>query len=188
MIVVEVIEESGFQSAMRGLSLNKEQPVYKMYEVAKRLAFASEGSHRKFLRQMIVHVYLNLPRYLWCEVDTYKIATVRQSGSTMHNAHKRDYKVSDFMPGTDALIISAANQHRRYYADGLIGIEEFKKNLPEGLLQASVLMLNYETIRTMAKDRKNHRLKSWQILLDELVSQLRYPEFIIKPEDELNGE
>ena len=41
-------------------------------------------SDRKFLRQILVSIDITGPLYWWKEFDTYKIATVANSTSTMH--------------------------------------------------------------------------------------------------------
>lgn len=42
------------------------------------------SEHRKFLRQIFVSVDITAPLYWWKEFDTYKVATVANSTSTMH--------------------------------------------------------------------------------------------------------
>ena len=41
--------------------------------------------HRKYLRQVFVTVDITAPMYWWKEYDTYKVGTVANSTSTMHN-------------------------------------------------------------------------------------------------------
>ena len=45
--------------------------------------------HRKFLRQIIINFVIEVPRYVWQEIDTYKVATVRNSCSTMHKLDRK---------------------------------------------------------------------------------------------------
>ena len=42
------------------------------------------SEHRKFMRQIFVSVDITAPLYWWKEFDTYKVATVSNSCSTMH--------------------------------------------------------------------------------------------------------
>lgn len=53
-------------------------------DLAKRLRTAGSPAHRKFLRQIFISMDITAPMYWWKEFDTYKIATVRNSTSTMH--------------------------------------------------------------------------------------------------------
>lgn len=60
-------------------------------------ALCKAGSyHRKFMRQIIVSCDILAPLYWWKEFDTYKVATVSNSTSTMHTIHKKRIEISDF--------------------------------------------------------------------------------------------
>ena len=54
--------------------------------LAQRLCRAG-SDHRKFIRQIFVSVDITAPLYWWKEFDTYKVATVANSTSTMHKIH-----------------------------------------------------------------------------------------------------
>ena len=64
-------------------------------DLAKRLIKAG-SDHRKFLRQIFVSVDITAPLYWWKEFDTYKVATVANSCSTMHKIHSKPIELSDF--------------------------------------------------------------------------------------------
>ena len=65
-------------------------------DLAKRLRKAGTGDHRKYLRQVFVSVDITAPMYWWKEYDTYKVATVANSTSTMHKIHSRPFELDDF--------------------------------------------------------------------------------------------
>ena len=52
--------------------------------------------HRKFMRMIVVYVDITAPVYWVAELDTYKVATVRNSCSFMHKGASRTYTVDDF--------------------------------------------------------------------------------------------
>ena len=52
-------------------------------KLAQKLIKAG-AEHRKFMRQIFVSVDITAPLYWWKEFDTYKVATVANSTSTMH--------------------------------------------------------------------------------------------------------
>lgn len=52
--------------------------------------------HRKFMRMITVMVDITAPMYWWKEFDTYKVATVRNSTSTMHKIHSKEFTLEDF--------------------------------------------------------------------------------------------
>ena len=63
-----------------------------------------------------------------------------------------------------------------------VGIQEatilLKQMLPESFLQRRIVCTNYQTLRHIYFDRRNHRLPIWHKFLDELLKQLPFPEFI----------
>ena len=64
-------------------------------DLAKRLAHAG-SDHRKYLRMVFVSVDITAPLYWWKEYDTYKIATVANSTSTMHKITSKPFSLEDF--------------------------------------------------------------------------------------------
>ena len=64
-------------------------------DLAVRLRKAG-SDHRKFIRQIFVSVDITAPLYWWKEYDTYKVATVANSTSTMHRIHRKPFEREDF--------------------------------------------------------------------------------------------
>ena len=64
-------------------------------DLAKRLRKAG-SDHRKFMRQILVSCDITAPMYWWKEYDTYKVATVANSTSTMHKIHSKPFDIEDF--------------------------------------------------------------------------------------------
>jgi hypothetical protein len=57
----------------------------------------SAGSdHSKFMRMITVTCDITAPMYWWKEFDTYKVGTVRNSCSTMHTIHQKEFTLDDF--------------------------------------------------------------------------------------------
>ena len=58
---------------------------------------AKAGSDEaKFRRMIVVYLDLRAPMYWWKEADTYKVGTVRNSCSTMHKIHAKEFTLEDF--------------------------------------------------------------------------------------------
>lgn len=79
--------------------------------LAHRMIKAGE-SDSKFLRQIFVSVDITAPLYWWKEADTYKVATVANSTSTMHKLAstpitKEYFELSDF---GEELAVDAVDQ------------------------------------------------------------------------------
>lgn len=65
------------------------------HSLMQRLANAGTD-HRKFMRMMPVYVRITAPLYWWKEFDTYKVATVANSCSTMHKIQEKEFTLEDF--------------------------------------------------------------------------------------------
>lgn len=139
------------------------------------------AEHRKFLRQISVCVDITAPLYWFSEFDTYKIATVANSCSTMHKLHA--YPINTDMFALDTSDWSFEDEaywkmnaqylerkRQRYLelkADGNPGayaeFRKMKQALNTSFLQKRTVTLNYETIRAMCSkgQRRHHRLREW---------------------------
>jgi len=128
------------------------------------------GEHRKFIRQIIIWVDITIPRYCWQELDTYKVATVRMSCSTMHKLGHRLLRQEDFEQPIEGTYLDDLN----YLVDMFNYAQKnkdakklretrrkLKNDLPEGYLQMATYMLSYETALAILKQRHNHRLDEW---------------------------
>lgn len=155
-------------------------------DLMKRLVNAG-SDHRKFMRMIVVYADIVAPLYWWKEFDTYKVGTVRNSCSTMHKIHSKEFTIEDF--STDRMRISAKewlidtidnlNQYRHWF------IEDNDKDdwwqliqmLPSSYNQRSTVMLNYEVLANMYHSRKNHKLDEWRAFC-KWVETLPYSELI----------
>lgn len=161
-IEVTKLEEAGFKSAMKGLSLNKNQPIEAMPGVAGKLK-NKDGGHNKFLEHIVVWVLVTAPRYWWQDADTYRLTT-KQSESTNHTILKRPLHATDFEDGD-------ISEGKLDELNELIAQKNFlrlKKKLPEGFLQTREWRLDYKTIRNMILQRRNHKLPHWPSFLCQL--------------------
>ena len=174
---VEVVEEAGYESSMRGLALNMKQNK-DMKPVADKLC-SKDGGHNKFLESMIVWVEVNAPRYWWSEADTYRL-TSKQSESTMHTIIKDlDGDFNNLFE--DGSISRDLYENMKDIINSLDGSERLvaiKKMLPEGFLQKRMWRLDYKTLRNIIQQRKNHRLPHWKMFIEQILEQVEHPEFL----------
>ncbi len=149
-------------------------------ELAQRLIKAGP-EHRKFLRQIFVSVDITAPIYWWKEADTYKVATVANSTSTMHKLASTPitlecFEIDDFKENLEYfqgnttgmladLIIEQLEFLRQKYNEtkDIRYWKELIRWLPEGWLQKRTWTANYETIRAICSkgQRRNHKLTEW---------------------------
>ena len=139
-------------------------------DLAKRLRMAG-SDHRKFIRQIFVSVDITAPLYWWKEYDTYKVATVANSTSTMHKIHSKAFELDDFSHDhltKDSLefmgvIIDRLESIRQKF------VAEKKKEdwydliqlLPSSYNQMRTCTMNYETLVNIYFARRNHKLQEW---------------------------
>ena len=144
--------------------------------LAKRLARAG-SDHRKYLRMVFVSVDITAPLYWWKEYDTYKVATVANSTSTMHKIHSKPFSMDDFScdhmtPSTYAYmegIVAKLEEIRLRYMENGKNKEDWYdmiQLLPSSYNQTRTCTMNYETLINIYHARKNHKLAEWHTLCD----------------------
>lgn len=156
--------------------------------LAKKLIKAG-SDHRKFMRQIFVSVDITAPLYWWKEFDTYKVATVSNSCSTMHKIHDKEFTLEDFsIEHLNArsycimeLIIERLNKERDAY------IQTKEKSfwwnmiqlLPSSYNQRRTITLNYETLYNIYGSRRNHKLDEWSEGFISWIESLPYAKDLI---------
>lgn len=131
----------------------------------------SGSDHRKFIRQIFVSVDITAPLYWWKEYDTYKVATVANSTSTMHRIHSKPFSLDDFSCDkmSDkarekmAQLIEYLEGLRRHYVQTKDKQDwlDIIQLLPSSYNQMRTCTLNYETLINIYHARKNHKLEEW---------------------------
>lgn len=173
------------------------------HSLMQRLSNAGT-EHRKYMRMMPVYVRITAPLYWWKEFDTYKVGTVANSCSTMHKIAKKEFTLEDFSTehirirkSMDALkdMIDTLNVFRDVYLNGGNlryengNIKCFGKKdkeiwwqmiqlLPSSYNQTRNVMLNYEVLANIYRQRKGHKLDEWREFC-KWIESLPYSELII---------
>lgn len=143
--------------------------------LARKLCRAG-SDHRKFVRQILVSVDITAPLYWWKEFDTYKVATVANSTSTMHKIHAKPFELADF--SVDKLSDGALASFRTYMdymeATRRRFVETKDKRdwydliqlLPSSYNQLRTVTMNYETLINIYYARRAHKLDEWHVFCD----------------------
>ena len=143
--------------------------------LARKLCRAG-SDHRKFVRQIFVSVDITAPLYWWKEFDTYKVATVANSTSTMHKIHAKPFELADF--SVDKLSDGALAAFRTYMdymeATRRRFVETKDKRdwydliqlLPSSYNQLRTVTMNYETLINIYYARRAHKLDEWHVFCD----------------------
>ncbi len=153
---IEIINESGYDEALIGLSLSYNQPIEKMPEVARKLA-DKDGGHNKFLESICVWLDITAPRYWWQQFDTYRVGVTKQSESTMHTLLKSELTQDNFERTVNLDILEVLHRRQR-----MGEFRSLKNELPEGFLQRRIICTNYKALRHIIGQRKTHKLREWQ--------------------------
>ena len=148
-------------------------------DLARRLRKAG-SDHRKYLRQIFVSVDITAPMYWWKEYDTYKVATVANSTSTMHKITSKPFAIDDFShdhmtPGTEAFMQSIVDKLEKIR---LRYLETKNKSdwydiiqlLPSSYNQMRTCSFNYETLINIYFARKDHKLAEWHTFCDWILT------------------
>lgn len=161
-------------------------------DLAVRLRKAG-SDHRKFVRQIFVSVDITAPLYWWKEYDTYKVATVANSTSTMHKIHSKPFSLEDFShdhmtPGTLAYmetVVEKLEEIRLRYLETKSKEDWYDmiQLLPSSYNQMRTCTFNYETLVNIYHARKNHKLQEWHTFCD-WIAGLPYGRELIIAEEE----
>ena len=198
MIKIENIDVYGFEAAIRGArnpmnSWHLMDSCYnngefeigeKDYDLLRRLTIAGP-EHRKWNRMVTVTMDITAPLYFFKEYDTYKVATVANSCSTMHKIQSKEFTLDDFSHEhlVSLRLLNDTIDELNYYRDmynktknkeywwGMI------QNLPSSFNQKRTVHLNYETLGAMYRQRKHHKLDEWREFCS-MIEGLPYSEFI----------
>ena len=150
-------------------------------DLAQRMIKAGSPND-KFLRQIFVSVDITAPLFWWKEMDTYKVATVANSTSTMHKLATTPitldcFETDDFdrewlnNTGEEAIadtwiediIFLLENFRLKYLKTKDIRYwKELIRWLPESWLQTRTWTANYSVLRNIIHWRKGHKLTEWK--------------------------
>lgn len=137
-------------------------------DTIKKLAKCPIGKgHDNYLNGVIVQFDLTLSNKAWVEAERYHFLDFVSSQSTMHCISKMEIR----------------NMCNKYVTENTIAeIESLKEfylrtkdnedylrllyNIPSGFELTARMTTNYRQLKTIYKQRKNHRLPDWQMFCD----------------------
>lgn len=202
MIKIENTEVFGWEAAIRGMrnpmnSWDKSDSEFGKYQWEQgylklgdtdlklmRNLVKAGNDHGKFLRMINVTCDITAPLYWWKEYDTYKVATVANSCSTMHKIHAKEFTLDDF--SHEHLMANCDNYEAQIFAESSMELlsrtvttlniyrdmylrTKDKKYwwqmiqlLPSSYNQRRTVQLNYQVLKSMYPDRHVHKLDCWR--------------------------
>ena len=196
MLTIENAETFGWEAAIRGMRSPKnswdksdscwsspdengtDEPMYIIGEndlkLMKTLAAAGQD-HGKFLRMIHVQLDVTAPLYWWKEADTYSVGVVKNSCSTMHKIHAKEFTMDDFShehlysPMHDLKpTVDLLNVYRERFLETKDKEDWWQliQLLPSSYNQRRTWDLNYAVLRNIYHARRNHKLDEWHTLRD----------------------
>ena len=167
------------------------------HSLMQRLSNAGT-EHRKYMRMMPVYVRITAPLYWWKEFDTYKVGTVANSCSTMHKIQEKEFTLEDFSCEHLFNCFTEDNKTHckfgEYFEHMIFALNVARdlylktKNkkywwqmiqlLPSSYNQTRNVMMNYEVLANIYRQRHSHKLDEWRELC-KWIESLPYSEVII---------
>lgn len=208
MLTIENAETFGWEAAIRGMRSPKnswdksdswwsspdengtDEPMYIIGEndlkLMQTLAAAGQD-HGKFLRMIHVQLDVTAPLYWWKEADTYSVGVVKNSCSTMHKIHAKEFTLDDFShehlysPLQDLKpTVDLLNVYRERFLETKDKEDWWQliQLLPSSYNQRRTWDLNYAVLRNIYHARRNHKIDEWHTLCD-WIEKLPYAEELI---------
>ena len=150
----------------------------------------------KFMRQIMVSMDIDAPLFFWKEFDTYKVGTTANSCSTMHKLTSEEIsalnfsfiKPEEFEDQYNQYFIKTAQEEIIQYCEILRKAYNKTKDkriwralieiLPEGWNQRRTWTANYQVLRNIYFQRRNHKLDEWRELC-KIIEELPYGKELI---------
>lgn len=192
MLKIINLETFGWEAAIRGMrnprnSWTKGDSEWKYENIRDHKGYFVIGSkdldlacrlikagpeHAKFLRMIHVQMDITGPLYWWKEIDTYKVATTANSCSTMHKIHSKKFTLDDFscenlLEGGEYILNSTLDMLNKYRTQYLETKDkkywwQIIQLLPSSYNQLRTWDGSMQTILSILKQRKGHKLDEWE--------------------------
>lgn len=178
--------EEAIKTAKYPKSVEVDSLTSDLTEGIKALGQVPTGTgHDNFLKGIVVCFDLTFSNKAWVEAERYHFLEFVSSQSTMHKINKFDIK-SQCNRYVDERCISVlqekVNEYNRLLKLSTEGLskevlESRKKiideaflsviyNIPSGFELTAGMVTNYQQLKTIYQQRRNHRLKDWQVFCD----------------------
>lgn len=164
-------------------------------QLAQRM-LGGGAEESKFMRQIMICMDIDAPLFWWKEMDTYKVGTVANSCSTMHKLTSSEIGVQNF--SFDEFIENFGLEDQELISKIRVDIitycEELRKRyletkdkriwralieiLPEAWNQKRTWTANYQVLRNIYFQRRNHKLNEWREFC-KIIEELPYGKELI---------
>ena len=151
-----------------------------MTDRIKSLANCKMGTgHDVMMQGIIVQFDLTFSNKAWVELQRYHFIDFVSSQSTMHCISKMDIKCmcNDYVSD---VVIAEVERLKEIYLKTKDSEDYLRLlyNIPSGFELTARMTTNYRQLKTIYKQRRNHRLPDWHIFCD-FVEKLPYAKELI---------
>lgn len=200
--VVSNVQIYGFDDAVKGAkysyAVDLEKVTPEITKSTNALAKSMPGSgHDQFMTGIVVQFDLTFTNKAWVEAERYKFLDFISSQSTMHRITKFDLDEA-YISYVDKRIIDVMKEKVQDYNELLEEIKELKEegkdvstlndsanqkyleilySNPAGFRLTAKMTTNYRALKTIYRQRKDHRLPEWRAFCD-WIRTLPHSEFI----------
>ncbi|MGI6713934.1 MAG: hypothetical protein ACOX3K_02605 [Bacilli bacterium] len=155
---------------------------------ARNLARTRGGEgHDNFLKGILVQMDVTAPLFWWKQAQRYHWFDFISSQSTMHCLLKFNIK-EQFVEEVDSGILKiierlVSEYHAISESENEKKIAKWREivaSLPSGFCLSATMTTNYQQLKTMYFQRKNHKLKEWHIFATWCESLPHFCDFVIR--------
>lgn len=152
---------------------------------AEKLGTCLSGQgHDNFLKGIIVQFDVIAPLFWWKEAQRYHWLDFISSQSTMHCLLKFDVE-KQCVPDTNKQVLEIVSKIKdEYNAIPEDDVEKKKEkwrelvaSTPCGFCLGASMTTNYQQLKTIFNQRKNHKLKEWHVFCDWCLTLPKFSEF-----------
>ena len=187
--------DKAFKTSKYPMSIDVNNCTDTLTQNIKNLAHAKSGSgHDNFLKGIVIQFDLTFTIKAWTEAERYHFFDIVSSQSTMHRISKFELKDASFSEYTDIKIKERLKElidaYNRDFPDNITidkTEENYKKerylellySVPVGLKLTAGITTNYQQLKTIYFQRKNHRLPEWRLFCKQLEDLPYFKELIL---------
>lgn len=168
----ESVIASGYPMQIETNDMNKVVIGDKDLKRVKHLGNATPGSgHDCFAKGITVQFDLQVPEYIWRQLDRYHFIDYVSSQSKMHRILKMniDKACNKYvLDSTKETLKNLIDTYNREVTD--LGKKELFNhiiaNTPSGLMLTARMTTNYLQLKSIFNQRSNHKMQEWRLLCD----------------------
>ena len=158
----------------------------KVVKRAEKLGRTDPGTgHNSFLKGCIVQFDIQYPQYLTPQMQRYHWFEIISSQSKMHRLTSRKDITNDCNKWVNPEIIKIVNFYIEKYnesenkTDKDMWFKYIISNLPMGFEMWMRISTNYLQLKTIYKQRKNHKLEEWRFLCEWIKTLPLFKEIVL---------